>query len=157
MIERVEQTRDAHAAYYLALAGEAGSSLLCTNKAMWQERLEQKAKNLRAALQWLQERGRIEEAFRMRAVLKQFWITFQSDEQASRSTEPLSSSNYVDLTAREVEVLCQLSMGLSNSQIAWRLVLSPHTVSAHIQSIYGKLSLNTRSAATRYALEHHLA
>jgi predicted ATPase/serine/threonine protein kinase/DNA-binding CsgD family transcriptional regulator len=153
----LEQTRDAHAAYYLALAEEAGSTLLSTNKAVWQERLEEEAENLRAALQWLLERSRIEEALRMATALKQFSITYHSDELAARSTEPLSPLTFVELTAREIEVLRQLSMGLSNSQIAGRLVLSPHTVSAHIQSIYGKLGLNTRSAATRYALEHHLA
>ena len=72
------------------------------------------------------------------------------------STLP-SSSPYGELTTREIEVLRLLSMGLSNKQIAERLVLSPHTVSGHIQSIFGKLALNSRSAATRYALEHHLA
>jgi len=74
-----------------------------------------------------------------------------------RTTGPLSQPAYEALTAREVEVLRLLAMGLSNSQIAERLVLSPHTVNGHIQSIYGKLGLNSRSAATRYAIEHHLA
>jgi predicted ATPase/DNA-binding CsgD family transcriptional regulator len=61
------------------------------------------------------------------------------------------------LTAREVEVLCLVAMGLSKNQIAEQLVLSPNTVNVHIQSIYGKLGINSRSAATRYAIEHHLA
>ena len=72
-------------------------------------------------------------------------------------TEPLSSSVNGELTTREIEVLRLLARGLSNKQIAELLVLSPHTVSGHIQSIFGKLALNSRSAATRYALEHHLA
>ena len=80
-----------------------------------------------------------------------------SSDLAVRSTTPSSSPTYEALTTREVEVLRLLAMGLSNMQIAERLVLSPHTVNGHIQSIYGKLSLNSRSAATRYALEHHLA
>ena len=75
----------------------------------------------------------------------------------SGPTELLSSSAYKELTTREIEVLRLLAMGLSNKQIAERLVLSPHTVSGHIQSIFGKLALNSRSAATRFALEHHLA
>ena len=78
-------------------------------------------------------------------------------DRVSGSTELLSSSVYGELTTREIEVLRLLAMGLSNKQIAERLVLSPHTVSGHIQSIFGKLALNSRSAATRYALEHHLA
>ncbi len=74
-----------------------------------------------------------------------------------RSTEPLFPLTYEELTAREIEVLRLLAMGLSNKQIAGRLVLSPHTVNGHIHSIFGKLALNSRSAATRYALEHQLA
>jgi DNA-binding NarL/FixJ family response regulator len=74
-----------------------------------------------------------------------------------KSTEPLSSFVYEELTAREIEVLRLLSRGLSNKQIAERLVISPHTVNVHIHSIFGKLALNLRSAVTRYALEHQLA
>ena len=60
------------------------------------------------------------------------------------------------LTAREVEVLRLLAGGLTDLQIAEKLVLSSHTVHAHISSIYSKLSITSRSAATRYAIEHHL-
>ena len=74
-----------------------------------------------------------------------------------RSTEPLFPLAYEELTAREIEVLRLVALGLSNKQIAGRLVLSPHTVNGHIHSIFGKLALNSRSAATRYALEHHIA
>ena len=74
-----------------------------------------------------------------------------------RTTEPLLLSVNAELTAREIEVLRQLSRGLSNKQIAESLVISPHTVNGHIHSIFGKLALNSRSAATRYALEHQLA
>jgi DNA-binding CsgD family transcriptional regulator len=74
-----------------------------------------------------------------------------------RTTEPLFPPAYEELTQRESEVLRLLAMGLSNKQIAERLVLSPHTVNGHIHSIFGKLALNSRSAATRYALEHHIA
>ena len=61
------------------------------------------------------------------------------------------------LTAREVEVLRLLAAGLTDLQIAEKLVLSPRTVHTHISSIYTKLGLASRSAATRYAIEHHLA
>jgi predicted ATPase/DNA-binding CsgD family transcriptional regulator len=60
------------------------------------------------------------------------------------------------LTAREVEVLRLLAGGLTDLQIAEQLVLSPRTVHAHISSIYSKLAVTSRSAATRYAIEHHL-
>jgi ATP/maltotriose-dependent transcriptional regulator MalT len=61
------------------------------------------------------------------------------------------------LTAREVEVLRLLADGLPDLRIAKKLVLSPRTVHAHISSIYSKLGITSRSAATRYAIEHHLA
>ncbi|HEV2654857.1 MAG TPA: LuxR C-terminal-related transcriptional regulator, partial [Ktedonobacteraceae bacterium] len=80
-----------------------------------------------------------------------------STVQLVRSTEPLFPQAYEDLTGREIEVLRLLATGLSNKQIAGRLVLSPYTVNGHIHSIFGKLALNSRSAATRYALEHHIA
>ena len=60
------------------------------------------------------------------------------------------------LTGREVEVLRLLAMGLTNAQIAERLVISLLTVKAHVRSIYSKLYITSRSAATRYAIEHKL-
>ena len=61
------------------------------------------------------------------------------------------------LTAREVEVLRLLAGGLTDAQIAEKLILSTRTVHAHISSIYNKLDVTSRSTATRYAIEHHLA
>ena len=61
------------------------------------------------------------------------------------------------LTAREVEVLRLLASGMTDIQIATKLILSPRTVHAHISSIYSKLGITSRSAATRYAIEHNLA
>ncbi len=61
------------------------------------------------------------------------------------------------LTARETEVLQLLARGLTDFQIAEKLVLSSRTVHSHISSIYRKLAITSRSAATRYAIEHHLS
>ena len=47
--------------------------------------------------------------------------------------------------------------GLTDLQVAEKLVLSPRTVHTHISSIYGKLGVTSRSRATRYAIEHGLA
>jgi len=60
------------------------------------------------------------------------------------------------LTAREVEILRLVAMGLTDAQVAEQLVISPRTVSWHLTSIYSKLGVSSRSAATRYAIEHHL-
>ena len=46
---------------------------------------------------------------------------------------------------------------VTDAEVAERLVVSLRTVHAHLRSIYRKLDVHTRSAATRYALEHGLA
>ena len=71
----------------------------------------------------------------------------------SRST---SSVKAAGLTARELEVLCLLAQGLTSAQIAEQLVLSLLTVNTHVRSIYSKLGVTSRSAATRWAIEHQL-
>ena len=60
------------------------------------------------------------------------------------------------LTAREVDVLRLLAQGLTDAQIAEQLVISPRTVNNHLTSIYSKIQVSSRSAATRYAMEHQL-
>ena len=62
-----------------------------------------------------------------------------------------------NLTPRESEVLILLASGLSNKQIAARLGTGLYTVNDHVSSVYSKLGVRGRAAATRYALEHHLA
>jgi DNA-binding CsgD family transcriptional regulator/tetratricopeptide (TPR) repeat protein len=61
-----------------------------------------------------------------------------------------------DLTRREREVLRLVAQGLTDAEVAERLMISPHTVHVHISAIYSKLGVKTRSAATRYAFEHNL-
>jgi DNA-binding NarL/FixJ family response regulator len=60
------------------------------------------------------------------------------------------------LSEREVEVLRLVAKGLTNAQIADRLVLSPLTVNAHLRSIFSKIEVSSRASATRFAVEHHL-
>lgn len=60
------------------------------------------------------------------------------------------------LTAREVEVLLLVARGLTDAQVAEALVISPRTVNAHLRSIYGKLGVTSRHAATLLAIERHL-
>ena len=59
------------------------------------------------------------------------------------------------LTTREVEVLRLVAQGRTNNQIANDLSISPRTVNTHVQAIYSKLGITSRSAATRYAIEQH--
>ncbi|MFN8160235.1 MAG: HD domain-containing phosphohydrolase [Solirubrobacterales bacterium] len=60
------------------------------------------------------------------------------------------------LTPREVEVLRLLARGLSNKQIAERLVISPKTVGNHAEHIYAKIDAPTRAAAALFAVRHGL-
>jgi DNA-binding NarL/FixJ family response regulator len=46
---------------------------------------------------------------------------------------------------------------MTNAQVAQRLFLSRRTVETHLTSIYHKLGVTSRAAATRFALEHGLA
>ena len=66
------------------------------------------------------------------------------------------SSFPADLTAREIEVLRLVARGLTDIQVAEQLVISPRTVNWHLSTIYSKLGVTSRSAATRYAIEHSL-
>jgi predicted ATPase/DNA-binding CsgD family transcriptional regulator len=61
-----------------------------------------------------------------------------------------------DLTQRERDVLCLVAQGLTDAQVAEQLVISPRTVNFHLTSIYRKLQVSSRSAATRYVLEQQL-
>ncbi len=60
------------------------------------------------------------------------------------------------LSPRELEVLRLVASGRTNREIAGALRLSEHTVRRHLQNIYVKLDVQSRSAATAYAFTHHL-
>jgi DNA-binding NarL/FixJ family response regulator len=60
------------------------------------------------------------------------------------------------LTAREVEVLRFMAQGLPYAEIADKLVISRRTVNSHVTSIFSKLVVTARAAATRFAIDHHL-
>jgi len=60
------------------------------------------------------------------------------------------------LTAREIEVLILLARGLSNRQIAERLVITPKTAGNHVEHIYAKIDASSRAAAAMFAVQHGL-
>lgn len=60
------------------------------------------------------------------------------------------------LTTREVDVLRLVAQGWTDAQIAEELVISTRTVNAHLTSIYRKIRVSSRYAATHYALTQHL-
>lgn len=60
------------------------------------------------------------------------------------------------LSVREVEVLQLVAKGMTDAEVAEALFISPRTVARHLQSVYNKLGVNSRTAATAFAFEHGL-
>ena len=70
-----------------------------------------------------------------------------------QAAPPDPSALVEPLSARELEVLHLVEQGLTNSEIAGQLVLAPSTVKTHINNIYGKLGVQTRTQALKRARE----
>ena len=77
-----------------------------------------------------------------------------SEEDVESAPAPKEES--AGLSEREVEVLRLVAGGLTDSQVASRLYLSPRTVGQHLRSIYRKLGVPTRAAAAKEAVERSL-
>jgi DNA-binding CsgD family transcriptional regulator len=65
--------------------------------------------------------------------------------------EPVAAARVETLTPRERQVLEWLSEGKTNAQIAQILVTAPGTVRKHVEHIYAKLGVHTRTAAAAYS------
>lgn len=73
------------------------------------------------------------------------------EQRVRRGPRPATAANPAGLTRREMEVLRLLAAGLSNSDIAVRLVLSGRTVDNHVSAILRKLGVRTRGEAAARA------
>jgi DNA-binding NarL/FixJ family response regulator len=76
--------------------------------------------------------------------------TFQSTVDKARLVRE-SGSGLQTLTGREREVLALLAHGMTNKEIANSLIITPNTVKRHLKSLFAKLEVKTRSAASAIA------
>jgi LuxR family transcriptional regulator, maltose regulon positive regulatory protein len=105
---------------------------------------------LERALAGLRDLGAVGEIARVEA-LARTWRATEGPGQATGPDGPLGA-----LTPREREVLRLVAEGLTNHQIADRLVLSDHTVHRHVGNLLRKLALPSRAAAAALAVQHGL-
>ncbi len=101
-----EDTRRAHAGYYLALVEEAEPHLRDEQQTHWLEKLEQEVENLRAALDWLITSKEVELALRFCAALGRFWRLYGYWSEGRRWLEAaLGLPTIVSPTAARVRAL----------------------------------------------------
>jgi ATP/maltotriose-dependent transcriptional regulator MalT len=108
-------------------------------------------RELEAALAGFQELGADGESARAEAMLGKL-----RRPRATLPTEAVDSP-LGELSKRELEVLGLVAEGLTNHDIAQRLVLSEHTVNRHVANILRKLGFSSRAAAASLAGRHGLA
>jgi LuxR family transcriptional regulator, maltose regulon positive regulatory protein len=101
----------------------------------------------RLALDLLDELGASAEAARARELLASTGFPAKAKRTALRDQL---------LTPREVEILRLVSEGLTDGEIAARLVLSKHTIHRHVQNAYARLGCSSRAAAVAKANRLHL-
>ena len=68
-----------------------------------------------------------------------------------RLAQPGTRANPAGLTGRQLEILRLVATGLSNAEIAQRLVVSPRTVDHHVSAVLAKLGVPTRREAAIWA------
>ncbi|MFJ8161717.1 response regulator [Streptomyces sp. NPDC096136] len=93
------------------------------------------------------------EALLAPSVTKRLIVEFSKLSDVQRTTDP---SGVGELTERETEVLVLIAQGLSNAEIADRLLVAESTIKTHVSRILVKLGLRDRTQAAVYAYETRL-
>jgi DNA-binding NarL/FixJ family response regulator len=94
--------------------------------------------------------GAVRPARRLRAELRERGLP------VPRGPRPATAAGPTGLTGRQQEVLVLLAEGLSNADIAARLILSVKTVDHHVSAVLGKLGVSSRGKAAAAARERGL-
>jgi DNA-binding NarL/FixJ family response regulator len=93
----------------------------------------------------------------------QLWISSEALNRAlskaSEKTKPQQADdqkkgNHILLTPREIEILRAIGIGASNSDIAEKLFISPHTVKTHVYNSFKKINVTNRFQAALWAAEN---
>lgn len=79
---------------------------------------------------------------------KKYYDSYFVDYMINENTDSLSKLDL--LTAREKEILMEISKGLSNRKISQKFLITEHTVKKHINHIFDKLHINDRTEAALY-------
>lgn len=79
-------------------------------------------------------------------------IEGESIDVEGLQVDPLNCSP-VSLSPREIEIICLIAEGLTNNQIAEKLILSGHTINTHRKNIMAKLGVNNTAAIVMYAIK----
>jgi GAF domain-containing protein len=99
---------------------------------------------------------RLAETFAARVAVAVRLAARGGTEDARRDDEEHPDTARAGLTAREIDVLRLVAYGMSDAEVAGKLVVSLRTVHSHTRSIYRKLQVSSRSEATRWAVERRL-
>jgi DNA-binding NarL/FixJ family response regulator len=99
--------------------------------------------------------GQAERAAAERRAATEVFERLGARRDLERAEAPAASATG-ELSPRELEVLALVAQGLSDAEIAERLVVSPHTVHRHVANVRAKLRLPSRSAAVAYAAREGL-
>jgi two-component system invasion response regulator UvrY len=89
---------------------------------------------------------------------RKYYSPLHTDLMADRITgtpgHPHNRQPHAALTDREFQIFSLLAMGIRKSEIAGRLSISKNTLSNHRNNIMKKMSINSNSELTRYAIQH---